>query len=133
MDGAFKSAWAYIKKRTGEAGDPCGNPESYGCGGSEQLSKQNDIVRFCVNDITYLVRYRGIWRVSIMRVRRVGSVLLNAPRISFASNDGLSGRGLPGHTLTESASEAECVIANSASIADRFAMAPNCVLLSAPT
>ena len=45
----------------------------------------------------------------------------------------MSGRGFPGRTRTDSASDAGWVIANSALIADRFSIAPNYVLLRAPT
>ena len=56
-----------------------------------------------------------------------------APRMSLARNVGLSGCAFPGQMRTPNASEAGCVIAKSASIADRFSIAPNFVLQSAST
>ena len=53
--------------------------------------------------------------------------------MSLARNVGLSGRAFPGQTRTPNTSEAGCVIAKTASIADRFSIAINCALQSAPT
>ena len=56
-----------------------------------------------------------------------------APRMSLARNVGLSGHVFPSRIRIPNASEAGCVIAKCASIADRFSIAANCELQSAPT
>ena len=68
----------------------------YGLGGSVWLSKLKLRVLFCVKEAVHLVRYCGILLVVMIVHSLLGSVLLNAPEISFARRHGWSGVGLPG-------------------------------------
>jgi hypothetical protein len=58
----FIIAFAYIRKRICEAGDPCGRPALKGFGVSLGPSKQKDKVLSDVKVVAQSVRYCGIWR-----------------------------------------------------------------------
>jgi hypothetical protein len=77
-----------IENKISETGEPCGIACVKGWGDSQLLSKLNDSVQFEVKSFVQLMRYVGILRWVIIWSKIYGIVLLKAPRISWAVNEG---------------------------------------------
>jgi hypothetical protein len=77
-------AWAYIRKRTGEAGDPWGSPLLKGWWASFCWSKAKPSQRWVVKLAAHLMRYVGSCRILISSTKVCCLTLLKAPSMSCA-------------------------------------------------
>jgi hypothetical protein len=72
----------------GDAGDPCGSPDSKGLGSSTLSAKQKAILRFVVKACVDEHKYLGSFLICITSSKRCRLALLKAPSMSPAKKAG---------------------------------------------